>query len=419
MSARRPDVLVVYSAYPTRATLHDALYSFRRYADARVHYLNLRMRRAPGFLRRVHFDLVVFHTTFFSNRFDTELLERTFERAAPLAVLDAVKVILPQDEFINTDAVNRFIADFGIDAVFSVMPPDQWPALYAGVSPRVRIHQGLTGYLDDKRVGEIERIRAREAERPIDIGYRTAGRPLPWFGRHGYLKQEIAEVFARRAPAYGLAADISTDGADMLLGNHWYRFLARCKYTLGVEGGTSILDRDGSFRVATERYLAQHPDASFEEVEAACFPGVDGTFRGYAISPRHLEACASRTCQILTEGSYNGILEAGRHYIPVRRDFGNADEVLELVRRDEVRREITENAHRDIVASGRYTYRSFVETVMSRSLESPRRAERPRPRRLWNGAVFGWMRGAAAGDELVTAAHRTVVTPLRQRLLGR
>lgn len=416
--SRRPNVLVVYAAYPTRATLHDALYSFRRYADARVHYLNLRMRRAPAYLRRVPIDLVIFHTTFFAGRFDTDLLARTIERAAPLAALDAVKVILPQDEFVNTDAVNRFIADFGIDAVFSVMPPDQWPAIYQGVPSRVRIHQVLTGYLDDERVREIERIRAREPERPIDIGYRTAGRPLPWFGRHGYLKQEIAEVFAGRAAARGLVADVSTDGADMLLGNHWYRFLARCKYTLGVEGGTSVLDRDGTIRKATDRYMAEHPDASFEEVEAACFPGMDGTFRGYAISPRHLEAAAAGCCQILTEGGYNGILEPGRHYIPVRRDFSNADEVLDLVQRDEVRHEINANAHRDIVASGRYTYRSFVDTVMSGSLEPPRRVERPAARTLWNGAVFGWMRGAAMGDELVTAAHRTVVTPLRQRLLG-
>jgi hypothetical protein len=299
------------------------------------------------------------------------------------------------------------------------MPPDQWPAIYAGVSPRVRIYPVLTGYLDDGRLRDIERIRARETERPLDIGYRTSGRPLPWFGRHGYLKQQIAEVFAERAPARGVTADISTSASDVLLGNHWYRFLARCKYTLGVEGGTSILDRDGSFREATERYLARHPDASFEEVEAACFPGVDGTFRGYAISPRHLEACASGTCQILTEGTYNGILEPWRHYIPVRRDFGNVDEVLDLVKSDALRHEITGRAYQDIVASGRYTYRSYVDTVMSNSLGTLPRAHAPPRRRLWSGAAFGWLQGVEGVDRQLAGLHTRLLNPLRQRLLGR
>lgn len=419
MSARRPEVLVVYSAYPTRATLHDALHSFRRYANARVHHLNLRLRRAPGYLRRLPVDLVVFHSTFFAGRFEREVLERTFERAAPLAALDAVKVMLPQDEFINTEVVNRFIADFGIDAVFSVMPPDQWPAIYEGIPPRVRIHQVLTGYLDDQRLREIERIRARERERPVDIGYRTVGSPPPWFGRHGFLKQQIADVFLERGAGRGLALDIRTGSSGTLLGNDWYRALCRWKYTLGVEGGTSILDRDGSICKRTERYQAEHPDASFEEVEAACFPGLDGTFRGYAISPRHLEACASGTCQILTEGSYNGILEPWKHYIPVRRDLGNVDEVLELVRRDEVRREINDAAYRDIVASGRYTYQSYVDTVMQHSLDLPRRVERPRRRTLWKGAAFGLIQGLDGMDRLVATAHTRYVDPLRQRLLSR
>ncbi|MBW3573101.1 MAG: glycosyltransferase [Gemmatimonadetes bacterium] len=420
MSAgRRPDVLVVYSAYPTRATVHDALYSFRRYADAQVHYLNVRLRRAPAYLRSVPFDLVIFQTSFFSNRFDARFLERTFERAAPLAALKAVKVMLPQDEFINTDAVNRFIADFGIDAVFSVMPPDQWPAIYGGVPEHVRIHQVLTGYLDDARVRAIEHIRAREPERPVDIGYRTAGSPPPWFGRHGYLKRQIADVFLERAPRRGLELDISTSASDVLLGNDWYRALCRWKYTLGVEGGTSILDHDGSIRERTERYQAEHPDASFEEVEAACFPGLDGTFRGSSISPRHLESCASGTCQILTEGNYNGILEPWKHYIPVRPDLGNVDEVLELVRRDDLRRDITEQAYRDVVASGRYTYQSLVNTVMQRSLETPRAIERPRRRPLWNGAAFGWMQGLDGVDRLMAKAATRYVNPLRQRLLGR
>jgi hypothetical protein len=49
------------------------------------------------------------------------------------------------------------------------------------------------------------------------------------------------------------------------------------------------------------------------------------------------------------------------HYIPLRKDFSNLDEVLMLFRDPQVRRELTQNAHRDLIASGRYSYERFIE----------------------------------------------------------
>jgi hypothetical protein len=57
-----------------------------------------------------------------------------------------------------------------------------------------------------------------------------------------------------------------------------------------------------------------------------------------------------------------------RHYIPIRRDFSNVWEVLELVQKDNVREEITNNAYQDIAASEKYTYKTFVEQVLVASL---------------------------------------------------
>jgi hypothetical protein len=52
-----------------------------------------------------------------------------------------------------------------------------------------------------------------------------------------------------------------------------------------------------------------------------------------------------------------------RHYIPLAKDFSNLGDVLRLIRDPEMRRELTENAHRDLIASGRYSYARFVEGV--------------------------------------------------------
>jgi hypothetical protein len=212
------------------------------------------------------------------------------------------------------------------------------------------------------------------------VGYR-AYRATPSLGRHGFLKTQIAKVFQEAAPREGLTVDISNRHEDAFVGDGWYRFLLRCKYTIGVEGGSSVLDRDGSITKKTEEYLDQHPGASFEEVEAACFPGLDGQLKLFALSPRHLEACATRTCQVLIEGDYNGILAPWKHYIPLQRDFGNLDEVLRLIKEDTLRADITENAYRDIVASGAYSYRGFANSVVTRAL-GPRPAKLPRERQM-------------------------------------
>ena len=44
------------------------------------------------------------------------------------------------------------------------------------------------------------------------------------------------------------------------------------------------------------------------------------------------------------------------HYIPLRKDFSNLDEVLDRLSDVDVRDELTENAHRDLIASGEWSY---------------------------------------------------------------
>jgi hypothetical protein len=374
----RRNVLVVYYAitWPLRATIDEHLYSFRRFSTDRVFYLNLAARRMPDYLKRVSFDLVLFHTIFLS-RWNREAFGELMDQVAPLKSSGAVLAALPQDEFLSTDLLVEFIHRLGISHVFPVAPPETWPQIYAGVDfKKVRFQRVLTGYLDPNVVASV-RDPAQELARPIDIGYRAFDAPA-WLGRFGRIKADLATAFCEAAPRHGITVDISTRTADTLLGPAWYQFLLRCKYTIGVEGGAGLLDRDGSIKRRTEDFLVQHPAASFREIEQACFPGQDGTLDLTALSPRHLEACATRTCQILVEGEYNGILQPGRHYLALRRDFGNLDEVLALVRRDEVRREIVDAAYREVVSSQQCGYPHFVREVLSATLAG-RPATRPDP----------------------------------------
>ena len=94
----------------------------------------------------------------------------------------------------------------------------------------------------------------------------------------------------------------------------------------------SLLDPTGTIRRCVEQQLIRRPAATFEEIEARCFPGEDGRHAFTAISPRNLEAALARTVQIATPGAYSGVLSAGEHYLPLSPDCANAAEVVAQMR---------------------------------------------------------------------------------------
>jgi hypothetical protein len=87
----------------------------------------------------------------------------------------------------------------------------------------------------------------------------------------------------------------------------------------------------------------------------------------------------TRTCQVLVEGDYSGVLKGGEHYIEIKRDLSNVEEVLDLMQDEALRERIVETAYRDIVESGLYTYRRLVEQIEGESglaAATPREPER-------------------------------------------
>ncbi|PKN80951.1 MAG: hypothetical protein CVU51_14565, partial [Deltaproteobacteria bacterium HGW-Deltaproteobacteria-1] len=72
-------------------------------------------------------------------------------------------------------------------------------------------------------------------------------------------------------------------------------------------------------------------------------------------------------CQILVEGEYGGILKPGIHYIEVKKDWSNLKQVIKQIGDHDLCKTIAGNAYRDIVESGRFTYRKFVDTVIESS----------------------------------------------------
>jgi len=131
---------------------------------------------------------------------------------------------------------------------------------------------------------------------------------------------------------------------------------------LGTEDAVSIFDTDDVVRKEYERLVAAEPGLTFEQLSERLLGAWEDNIYYRTVSPRHFEAAALRVCQILFEGKYSGILEPLVHYIPLKKDFSNVDEVLDWFRDPELRRTLTENAYRDLIASEQYSYARLVES---------------------------------------------------------
>ena len=273
-----------------------------------------------------------------------------------------------------------------------------------------------------------------ESERAVDIGYRARPMP-PYVGRGGLEKVEIASGFAERAAGVGLRLDISTREEDRIYGEDWYRFMASSAGFLGTESGVSCSDLEDEVREEYERLSAGGREVTIEELERGALGKWDWLVPLRTTSSRHFEAAALGVCQIMFEGHYSGALRPMEHYIPLRKDFSNFDEVLERFRDPEVRRELTENAHRDLIASGAHSYGRFIasfdETLIEAGLGPPgrRRVRRPSPRvrgrparalaTRYVGGAWHWLgRTHPRVWRVLHVASRPVVWPVR-RVFGR
>jgi spore maturation protein CgeB len=75
------------------------------------------------------------------------------------------------------------------------------------------------------------------------------------------------------------------------------------------------------------------------------------------VSSRHFEAIGAKTCQILLEGAYNGLLEPDVHYISVQKDMSDLDAALERFADPGERRRVADEAYEHVLARHTYAHR--------------------------------------------------------------
>jgi hypothetical protein len=357
-------ILLIYRhpLAPAANTILEHVGSFGQYSRFKFWSLNTELG-FPQALRNLRFKGILLHYSLFDFKY---ALNNAFlnylEQNRP-----SYKIAFFQDEHRFCKQRYDFLNQFKVDCVYTLIEPSFWKDTYLKYTKVKKIIHTLPGYVSDALIEGAAGNALPSERRKIDIGYR--GRRLEFYmGKGSQEKYEIGVVFKEKAVELDLKLEIETEERKRLYGKAWYQFIGECKAVLGVEAGVSIFDVEDIVYQKYRQLIAANPKITFDEMSKKLLNKWEDRIPYRTISPRHFEAAAFRTCQILFEGNYSGILHPMIHYIPLKKDFSNFKDVIAMFHDQKLRSELTDNAYQDLIASGHYSYRKFISNSIDKML---------------------------------------------------
>lgn len=332
--------------------------SFSEYSCHAIDIVNSRENKYPPEDRAYSYDAILIHYSIFvlaESYLSHEWQEFISTFHGPVAVIH-------EDEYQNINAFADKFSQLGVDALFSCLDSKETLEKVYGktaLSSRALFFSCLPGYITP----ELLRISAPQtAERELDVVYR--GRTLrPELGKFAQEKRLIGEQVLAVSEQYGLRCDISSAEEDRIYGADWPKFLMSGKAMLGVEGGATIFDFDGTISSAVSSYIESHPMADFNEIWSNVLIRYEGNVNYKTITPKFFEAIATKTVLILYPGAYSNILVPGRHFIQLERDGSNIEEVVGHLRDDAYLQSMANRTYDDIFSNPKLYNKFYVSQI--------------------------------------------------------
>ena len=354
-----------------RGTSVSHLRCFETYAPQHRYFLHDLHAPVSNALKSFSFDLILIDGTFLCWRWvrPRSLLTELKSNYEWVSASHAVKIAFPQDDYDHSLVLDQWLNEWNVDFVYTICKQHH-EILYPSFRNRPdAVGVALTGYVDDERAEQVM-LKPTKAigERTIDVGYRARSLPA-YYGAHGQLKSTLGDRFQSACgQVKALVLDISTDESKVLIGQAWHDFLENSKYTLGCLSGSSILDETGEVRDAVDTYLQQHVNADFDDVAAAVLHEVDCKYVFDMVSPRMFEAATLGSCQILVEGCYLPEMRPGTHYVELKHDLSNIEEVIALVTDEKIAQLCASNFFDNVIRPSKYKYSTRVAEVFEKAL---------------------------------------------------
>lgn len=350
------NVLYLYNATQTYTnTVYEHIACFDKYSKYRSFYCHHDLG-SEFCLDLARFDAIAIH---FSIRLPFDQLSASAVKA--LSAFKGLKFLFIQDEYDHTHRAWHWIKQLGIQLVFTVVPANGVERVYPSSEfKNTKFVSILTGYVPDNLLAKGDE--STPSTRQLIVGYR--GRPLPIkYGQLGIEKVKIGKVIKQYCTAQNIKCDIAWSEESRIYGPKWYEFMVSCRSMLGSESGSNVFDWDGSLNKVIAEYRTINPASTDTDIYEKLIRKIEIDGLMNQISPRVFEAIAAKTILVLFEGEYSGVIKPDEHFIPVKKDFSNLAEVFELLQCDAYVDAMAERAWKDVIASGKYTYRSLVALV--------------------------------------------------------
>ena len=314
-------------------------------------------------------------------------------------------VLLPQDDYTFSSRLDDFAIKCNADAIYSPLTRDLAQIYPKSLSQGISFHEAFTGYIESDFLQTCKEFTLPFESRTVDLGQRVRNLS-PQFGKEASKKGKLAEDFAEIAIKNEFAVDVSSRDEDVFSGDEWLKFLGNCRFTVSRKGGASIADPHGKLAARIYNFKAKNREATNSQLESLINENEIKRGDFSAISPRLFEAAAMHVCQILEEDFYVDGMTPWVHYLPIKLDMSNASQILDAMTRSEKVKEISDNAYELLIASGKYTYRQFVNRLLMNQLnvsldsfsKNPilRDADQPYADRSVNGRMTSsWMQSYA------------------------
>ena len=362
---RKLNIMVIHAIdqlAQSRPTTLRNLWAFEKHCDNARFYYHYFEDAISAALCSIPFDVVILDTTFLCMRWarPRSYFNDVKAKYYWLAGSNAVILAFPQDDYDHAHILDDWLADYGVAKVYSACPK-YGDILYPRMWKAGRVGHILTGYIDDDDISIYASLQKSFEARGKDVGYRVRRLP-PNFGAYGLLKSEFGRVFRRQASSRYIV-DISDDPKDTIVGESWPAFLGDCRFALGCESGSGILDVRGEIKDAVDAAIAQDPSPSAEQIVQAISSTEVASREFSAPSPRLFEIALAGCCPILLEGDYLGLIRPEEHYISVKRDFSNIDTAVARMIDVDAAKTIATRYRDAILANESLRYRSWAKRV--------------------------------------------------------
>ena len=336
------------SPYESLSYVNDWKESFEALDQHRVESFNiLNQKKTKDYLKKNigKFDLIVLLHSVLGDSVDLIKPYSSFLKDRKAKVLSFVG-----NEYSLLKEKKEFLQEIDCDYIASQLPHKAYEFLYSDLNaqlisaPHALNHHFYTP-LKTKKINDLTFVGAKY---PLFIGDQE--------------RNLFIDFVSKKTSKMNNHISI---GKNKNLPRHiWRKLLRQSKATMGAEAGTYFLDKDGKLMQLAQQYCNENPEASAQKI-------IDDVFKiqnipyvnGKAISSRHFEPIGTKTCQLLIEGHYNGILKENEHYISINKDYSNFDEAFERYLDPKERHDIIENAYEYVLRN--HTYDKRVKTILN------------------------------------------------------